>query len=82
MAHTQPITPEDIVNHWMLRNAVIAPDGCHVAYMRRRNSKRGTPELPSEVWVADVETGNSQRITMPGENTCGGQITYLSLFLP
>src|SRR5258707_6660967 len=68
----QPITPEDVVNHFMPRDAVISPDGQRVAYWLRRNCKSDAPELPGELWLANVATGTSRPLTY---NSSAGRVT-------
>jgi dipeptidyl aminopeptidase/acylaminoacyl peptidase len=68
----QPLTPEDVVNHFMPRDAVISPDSRRVAYWLRRNAKIGSPELPGELWLADVADGASRPLTSRAPS---GQVT-------
>ena len=63
MADPHPITPQDVVDHFAPRDATISPDGRYVAFCLRRASKPGTPELPGEIWLADVVTGQTRRFT-------------------
>jgi dipeptidyl aminopeptidase/acylaminoacyl peptidase len=67
MTDPHPITPQDVVDHVVLRDAQISPDGRYVAFTRRSASKPGTPELPGEIWLADVATGQSRRFTFGGD---------------
>src|SRR5579859_4797512 len=60
-----PLTPENIVDHRMLRDAAISPDGRHVAYWQRRNFKPDhaiSPDMPGTLWLADIAAGTSRRL--------------------
>lgn len=72
MTEAHPITPQDVVNHFAPRDANLSPDGRYVAFTLRRASKpQGTAELPSEIWLSEVASGRSRRLTEEnGTNQC------------
>lgn len=61
MAHI--ITPQDVVEYRAPRDAQLSPDGRYVAFTLRYASKNGTPELPGEIWLGDIASGQSHRFT-------------------
>lgn len=63
MTPPHSITPLDVVNHFMPRDATISPDGRFVAYWVRQASKTGTAELPGQIWIADAASGTSRQFT-------------------
>lgn len=63
MASHHPLTPLDVVDYQFPRDAQIAPEGRRVVFCLQSASKTDSAELPSELWIADVTTGQSQRLT-------------------
>jgi Tol biopolymer transport system component len=57
------INPQDVVDYRAPRDAQLSPDGCSIAFTVRAASKNETPELPGEIWVADVASGQSRQFT-------------------
>lgn len=63
----RPITPLDIVEHHLLRDVQLSPDGQYAAFTRVAASKTDTPSLPSSIWLANLKTNLVQPlITFPG----------------
>lgn len=63
MTQPHPITPQDVVDYRMPRDAQISPDGRSVAFTLQYASKSSTPERPAEIWLADIASGQSRRVT-------------------
>jgi dipeptidyl aminopeptidase/acylaminoacyl peptidase len=85
MDKAHPLTPQDVVDYRAPRDAQISPDGRFVAFTLRSASKTDTPELPGEIWLADVAKGQSRRLTFGGAtDQCprwspdGKQLAFLS----
>jgi dipeptidyl aminopeptidase/acylaminoacyl peptidase len=60
---THPLTPQDVVNYRVPRDVNISPDGRYAAFALRTASKSDTPELPGEIWLADISAKQSRRLT-------------------
>lgn len=85
MTQPHPITPQDVVDYRMPRDAQISPDGRSVAFILQYASKSSTPERPAEIWLADVTSGQSRRLTYgpatdhsPRWSPDGQQLVFLS----
>jgi dipeptidyl aminopeptidase/acylaminoacyl peptidase len=63
-----PITSQDVVEYRVPRDANISPDGQFVIYTLLHAAKSTTPERPCEIWLADVASSQSHRLTF-GQGT-------------
>src|ERR1041385_7481597 len=63
-----PITAQDVVEYRIPRDANISPDGQFIVYTLLHAAKSTTPERACEIWLADISSAQSQRLTF-GQGT-------------
>ncbi|HVU10702.1 MAG TPA: S9 family peptidase [Phototrophicaceae bacterium] len=84
MGEAHSITAEDVVSYRFPRDAEIAPSGRSAAFVYRGACKDGTPEPASEIWLADLTSGQSKRLTFGPRSdhtprwSKDGQLAFLS----
>jgi len=67
----RPITPKDVVDYRAPRDAQISPDGQFVAFSLEHASKpRPMSQLPSQIWLAEVASAHSRRLTFSAGVDC------------